>query len=462
MKFGGSLLASKRGVTFASRIVAAHSKQKDIIVVVSALGNVSDLLLDTAAKAKTWDTTRIAHFVERLRGIHMEALDTIGLGSDAHDDAVGRLEGLLDDLKLTLSGVSILREVTPRSKDLILSFGERLSLVVVAAAMRHHNISFEPLTGGEAGIVTDGSFGEAEPNDAATRMAVRKTLLPLLATGVVPVVTGNIGRSPGGETTTLGRGGSDYTATLIAAAMGADEVWIWTDVDGIHTADPKVVKDSRIIEMLSYAEAEEMGFFGAENMHPLSLAPVRRAGIPIRIRNGFRPGNPGTLIQRRERKTSSIAKAVLLVDKVGILTVSGGSLVGRAGTAAKVFDLLGAVGANILMISQSVSESNISTIVRSGNLALAESALSSGLQRVGIRDGVLKIDQNVAVLAVIGAGMKGSPGFAAKVFSTVARQGVNVRMIAQGSSELNISFVVSRRDAVKAVNALHREVVLRE
>ena len=459
MKFGGSLLASPGGIPRVSRVISKASKKMKVVVVISAMDDVTDLLLHAATNARTWDSTQVIHFIDRIRGIHSQPLTEMELRQATYNEAMDHLEELLDDLKLTLSGVSILRELTPRSNDLLLSFGERLSLVVVSAGLRQAGIAIEALTGGDAGIVTDDSFGEAGPEVTKTRRGVREKLLPLLTKGVVPVVAGFIARSETGEMTTLGRGGSDYTATLLADAIAADEVWIWTDVDGILTADPRIVKSARVIEELSYAEAEEMGFFGAKNMHPLALAPARKAGIPVRIRNGFKPDRLGTLINPRERKSSAIAKSVALVGNVGIVTVSGETLVGRPGTAAKIFELLGKAGVNVLMISQSVSESNISAVVRKGSLERAASALSEGLSRVGISAGV-KVEPDVSVLAVVGAGMQGTPGIAAKVFSAVAATGVNVRMIAQGSSELNISFVVASRDSEKAVKALHESVVL--
>jgi len=459
MKFGGSLLASEGGIPRVSKLLSKASKRMKVVVVISAFGDVTDLLLQAAMNAKTWDSTQVIHFVDRIRGIHTRPLAEIGLRPAAYNESIDQVEELLEDLKLTLSGVSILRELTSRSKDLILSFGERLSIVVVSAELRQAGIAIELLTGGAAGIVTDESFGEARPDVARTRKEVMETLLPLFRKGVVPVVAGCIARSATGEITTLGRGGSDYTATLLADAISADEVWIWTDVDGILTADPRIVKNARVIEELSYAEAEEMSFFGAKNMHPLSLVPARKAGIPVRIKNGFKPDRFGTLINPKVKMSSAIAKSVALISDVGIVTVSGETLVGRPGTAAKIFELLGDAGVNVLMISQSVSESNISAVVRKGALERAASSLADGLSRVGI-SATVKVEPEVSVLAVVGAGMKGTPGMAAKVFSAVASAGVNVIMIAQGSSELNISFVVASKDSEKAVIALHESVVL--
>jgi aspartate kinase len=352
--------------------------------------------------------------------------------------------------------VSLLRELTPRSKDLILSFGERLSVLIAAAAVRDRGIDSRALTGSEAGIVTDDNFGEAYPDFAATKRGAKRALSSFISRGGVPVVTGFIAATETGEITTLGRGGSDYTATIMAQALGADEVWIWTDVDGIMTADPRIVSNAEIVRELSYAEAEEMAVFGAKNMHPLALGPARLAEIPVRIRNGHKPDFPGTLIHGLQKKRVGIAKAIMLVRRVGMLTVSGETLVGRPGTAGQLLRELGDKGVNIFMISQSVSESNISTVVRRDALHKAREAIESGQERF---EQGLKVEHDVAVVAAVRAGMKGTPGVAARVFGAVSRAGVNVRMIAQGSSELNISFVVREKDAVKAVKALHSNLV---
>lgn len=461
MKFGGSLLGSRGGIARVARIVRESARENRVVVVVSALGDVTDALLGAASNAKEWDANKITHLLEGIRAMHKGPVEGLGLSSAEKDAVFAQVELLLEELKVTLTGISLLRELTPRSTDLVLSIGERLSGALVAAALESAGLDVRGLTGGEAGIVTDENYGEAKPLPSRTRSGVRSKLLPLLRKRVIPIVTGFIARSSNGEMTTLGRGGSDYTATLLGQAIGSDEVWIWTDVDGILSADPRVVRDARVIEELSYTEAEEMGFFGAKNMHPLALGPARKTGMPVRIKNGFKPALPGTLIHAKERKSRSIAKSVAVVNHVAMITVCGESLVGRPGTAAQVFGILGDAGVNILMISQSVSESNISAVVRRGAVERATSALKLGLSRAGIFAAV-RSEPGVSVIAVIGSGMYGTPGVAAKIFSAVASRGVNVRMIAQGSSELNVSFVVAAKDAVRAVKALHEALVLKK
>jgi aspartate kinase len=282
----------------------------------------------------------------------------------------------------------------------------------------------------------------------------------LLSQGIVPVVTGFIGATPDGVTTTLGRGGSDYSATILGSALNADEIVIWTDVDGLMTADPKVEPRAQTIGIISYDEAVEMAYFGAKGMPPKALEPAAEAGIPVRVKNTFNPESPGTLIIREQYvKDRDIVKAIAIVRDVALITVSGAGMAGTPGVAASVFGILGQNGVNVLMISQSSSEANISFIVPRGDLQTAVNALEVGLLGKGTAKEVSS-ENDVCVIAVVGAGMKGTPGVAARVFKAIASQGINVRMIAQGSSELNISFVVRDYDGVKAVRALHDEFSL--
>ncbi len=454
MKFGGSLVGSKNGAKRIADIVTANASRNSVVVVVSALGDVTDVLLDAAQNASNWDPREIPKAVQRLRAIHARAIAEASLDPKAKEALTREIDGMLESLRTTLMGVAILGELSPRSRDMIVSFGERMAAPIIAAEIRARGLRSWSITGGAAGIITDDSFGEATPNIKATRKAVRKTLLKPVSRGEVPVITGFIARSKDGNITTLGRGGSDYTATIVGDAMGADEVWIWTDVDGVLTGDPRIVNKPKVIGRLSYAEAEELAFFGAKNMHPLALGPARLGRIPVRIKNGFRPSGAGTLITEETSRSDGVVKCVAVVKGVGLLTVSGESLQGKPGIAAKVFAALGEAKVNVLMISQSVSEASISVVVRRGSLAAAENALSDRLKEAKVGASVSK-DPNVAVIAAVGAGMRGTKGVAAKVFGAVATRGINVKMIAQGSSELNISFVVDERNANEAARALH-------
>jgi len=258
--------------------------------------------------------------------------------------------------------------------------------------------------------------------------------------------------------TTFGRGGSDYTATILGAALNVDEVWIWTDVDGIMTTDPKIVPKAKMLPQLSYQEAAEMAIFGAKAMHPRALEPAIKDNIPVRIRSIFHPENPGTLITKEPYdKATEVVKAVAIIKDVAMVNVNGAGMVGAPGSYAKVFDALGKSNINVMMISTAASEANISMIIKRNLLGRTISNLEIALlDRSGLVSEITAED-DVAVIAVMGANMKGTLGVASRIFTTVAKKGINIRMIAQGSSELNISFVVKEKDGTAVVKAIHEE-----
>jgi aspartate kinase len=293
-----------------------------------------------------------------------------------------------------------------------------------------------------------------------TMHEVKERIGPLLEKQVIPVVSGYIAANQDGVATTLGRGGSDYTATLLGAALGVDEVWIWTDVDGLMTADPKITRSARTLPELSYREAAEMAIFGAKAMHPRALEPIIRENIPARIRNVFNPENPGTLISSEQTtKRTDVVKAVALIRDVAMINVSGAGMVGAPGSYARILEVLGRDNINVMMISAAVSEANISLVIRRNLLGRALSTLEIALLGRGLVSNVTAED-DVCVVAAMGANMMGTRGVASRIFTAIARKGVNIRMIAQGSSELNISFVVKEKDGTAAVKAIHEEFKL--
>jgi aspartate kinase len=459
MKFGGSSLADGNRILRCANVVKRHRQSHDIIVVVSAMDDVTDKLIELAELAKNGNGGELTKRVETLKTQHLEA--TMALASSRLKEAAQRELGkLLAELENILTASALLREVTPRTGDRILSYGERLSSILFEYALKDVEVECMRLQGGEAGIITDEAFGEATPLFEISKSRIRTTLSPLLEQKIVPVVTGFIGVTQNGEITTLGRGGSDLTATLIAAAVKADEVWLWSDVDGIMTADPKLIPNAKTIPQISYAEALEMTAFGAKAIHPRAVEPVAEEGIPVRVKNTFADEKPGTLItSATQLKVGEVVKALALVRDVGLITVSGAGMVGKLGTAAKIFDVLAKSGVNILMISQSISESNISVVVKRNLLHKAVTALELALLGKGVVSEV-QYEDDISVIAAVGSGMRGTPGVAAKIFGAVAKRGVNIRMIAQGSSELSISFAVKERDAVEALRAIHDELSL--
>ena len=395
------------------------------------------------------------------RDIHTTIIERALVDEKLEAEARSVISKLIHELENILDGIALLSEVTPKSLDYLLSFGERLSTPIVSFALRNSGVTSDYLTGKEAGIVTDSNYGEARPLMDTTQHRLLHKIEPLLKNDIVPVVTGFIGADQNGNTTTIGRGGSDYTATIIAASLGAHEVWLWSDVDGLMTADPKIVKDAKVLKEVSFSEAMEMALFGAKYMHPRALEPILEAKIPIRIRNTLNVNHRGTLIiQTPSGSSQKIVKSISAIRHTALIDVSGVAMAGAPGTAAKIFDVLAKNKVNIMMISQSPSESSISMIVRKVDLDKAAMTLELNLLGKVIRK--VNISADVAVIAVVGSGMRGIKGIAAKVFRAVAKQNINVIMITQGSSELNLAFVVDDNDCDRAVKALHDEFRLAE
>jgi len=460
MKFGGTSVASGKKIRRVAGLVAKHvGRGYRVVVVVSALDGITDKLIEAAEQAEKGNKDYICKFRKDILKRHLAVARAAVENKHARAEVEQFLEATVDELEKVLTGIIYVGELTSKSRDFVLSFGERMSAPIVCGALRDLNFDSQFFTGGELGIVTDSNFGEANPLMNLTKHQVKEKVDPLLEKGTVLVVTGYIAATQDGITTTLGRGGSDYTATILGAALSA-EVWIWTDVDGLMTSDPRIVSSAKMLSELSYQETSEMAIFGAKAMHPKALEPAMQENISVRIRGVSDPENPGTLIMKEPKtKPGTMVKAVNLVTNVALINVSGAVMVGAPGTAAKVFEVLGNGKINILMISQSVSEANISFVIQRGLLERAVSMLELALLGKGLIRSVTAED-DVCVVAIVGAGMRGTPGVASRLFTAIAQRGINVRMIAQGSSELNISFVVKESDGMEAVRAIHKEFKL--
>jgi aspartate kinase len=456
MKFGGTAVDSPEKVRHVAQLIKSHKAGNEIVCVISAVRGMTDGLSSIADSVRRGDRSSIKDFVKKSLKIHTDIANGAISDKNLRENALADVEKTIGELEDVLGGIVLLGEVTPKSLDYLMSFGERLSAPIVAYALRDIGIDAEYLTGKEVGIVTDSNFGEARPLIDTTKLRVNHKLGPITKRGAVPVITGFIGADQHGNITTIGRGGSDYTATIVAASIGASAVWLWSDVDGLMTADPKLVKDAQVLKEVSFAEAMEMALFGAKYMHPRALEPVMDTKIPIRIRNTFNVKHPGTVItQNPSRDSQKIVKSVSAIRHTALIDVSGGGMVGAPGTAAKIFDTLARNRVNIMMISQSPSESSISMVVRKSDLDKATTTLELNLLGKVIKQ--MNVSDDVAVIAVVGSGMRGIKGVAAKVFGAVAKRKINVIMIAQGSSELNLAFVVNDSDCERAVNALHEE-----
>ncbi len=455
MKFGGTSVGDSKRIKHVAELVKKY-RSEETVIVVSAMAGVTDELLSIAKKVTRGSSEEeIKNVVGALRERHtLTAKEAIS--QEFLEIPLISIEKLCQELERLLMGISYVGELTPRSLDYILSFGERLCAPIISGALNSIGIKSKWFTGYEAGITTNSNFGKASPIWEITNKRVNDILKPILKK-YVPVVTGFIAGDEKGRITTLGRGGSDYTASILASSLNANEIWIWTDVDGIMTTDPKLVKNARTIKVISYIEAMELAYFGAKVLHPKTIEPAMEKRIPVRVRNTFNPENEGTLIVKEQERIEDIVKAVSVMRGVVMLNISGAGMIGMPGVVAKVFKSLANENINILMISQASSEANISFVIPKEDLKKALKALNKEFKNNYIR----QIDylRDIAIIAVVGAGMIGTKGVAARIFKAVADAGVNIIMIAQGSSEVNISFVVLEKDAKKAAEALHREFI---
>lgn len=466
MKFGGTSVGTPQAMQGAAEIVRqARPDWPRLVVVTSALSGVTSLLLDGAARAVKGDLSSITQAENALRQSHYEITDA--LVKDAARCAAAKQEvGLLIAEFLSLCrAIAVLGEATPRALDAVASLGERMSVRLLAAALESLEVPAQYVESTGL-VITDDQYQNAHPDMEATRRQTRLALDPLLTGGRVPVVTGFIGATPEGVTTTLGRGGSDYSAAVLGAALEADEVWIWTDVDGVMTADPRLVPQARTIPELTYREVAELAYFGAKVLHPRTILPVVEAGIGLRICNTFNPGHPGTRListppGTRAAPGSHVAKAVTAFRKQRLITVEGRGMMGVPGVAARTFGAVASTGTSVPLITQASSEQSICFAVPSEAaarvLAALESTFAAELSVQDI-DRVWATDE-VAIITVVGEGMIHTPGVAGRIFSALGGRGINVVAIAQGSSEVSISMVVTAPEAEAAVGALHELIV---
>ena len=458
MKFGGTSVADAQCIGRVVDILESHRKAGDeVAVVVSAQRGVTDQLIAIAEKLQNAkDCTAVTPLIAALRERHVKTLE--GAAPDFSAETTRVIEKRLASLQHILFAVYNLRELTPRSRDYIISYGERLLAPIVSAALRQRGIPSTVFDGCEAGILTTPQHGEATAlveSDAR----IKARIDPLLK-NEIPVIMGFMGCTGEGIVTTLGRSGSDYSASIVGAGIDADEIWIWTDVDGIMTSDPRVISDARVLKSVSYIEVMELSYFGAKVMHPRSIDPAMRKNILVRVRNTFNPAHPGTMIVKNGHRDSRVVKALTYIDKVASININGAQMIGRPGVAKMIFSALADKEVNVMMITQGSSEANISLIVDESHLPTAVAALE-----FLVKDGIVREvthNRDVCAVAVVGAGMAGAAGSGGRIFTALGRAGINVMMISQGSSEANISFVVKQEDGPRAVRVLHDEFRLSE
>jgi aspartate kinase len=453
LKFGGTSVATPDAVEKACRIVRAATAP---VVVVSATAGTTNALIAAARAAASGDVVTAETSMARLGASHDDLLRKTARKDSG--DAGAALSDLAQRTKALLRSVAILHECSARTQDAIVAYGELASAEILAAALRSHGLDAQAVPATRI-VVTDDAFGNAAPAFEETYARARAELAPMLQREQIPVVTGFIGATRDGVTTTLGRGASDYTAAILAAALRADACLIYTDVSGVMSADPRMVDGARPLARLSYAEAAELSYFGAKVLHPRAVLPAVEAGIPVRILNTFAPDEPGTTITAGAEGDGSVVKATTSLGGLGLLTVQGAGMSGIPGFAAKVFDTTAAESVSVLMISQASSENSICIVVPADTADRLKTALERMLAKELAHHDVerVSVERPIAVVAAVGEGMRGTPGVAARVFGALGRAGVNVIAIAQGSSERNISFCVNESDQATAVRAIHQE-----
>jgi bifunctional aspartokinase / homoserine dehydrogenase 1 len=463
MKFGGTSVGDADCIRRAAAIVQAAAAKQSVVVVVSAMSGVTNRLVQAAHRAEQGEQDFISQLAQELRRQHITALESLATDKESRVKVTTACQDVLDELERLLRGTALLRELTPRALDVISGVGERLSAPLVTAAVNELNLRAEAISATEL-IVTDHHHGRAEPLMSPTRNRAEARLRPLLDQGITPIVTGFIAATPEGVQTTLGRGGSDYSATILGAALGAQETVIWTDVDGVKTADPRLVPEAQTIPEISYNEAAELAYFGAKVLHPNTLRPVTAAGVPVWIRNSFAPEKPGTKITAHGMPTGGGVKALTAIRDVTLVTVGGPGIVGLPDVLARSFAATSETRTNVFLISQSSSQNDICFVISTADEKRLLKSLREAFAPEIAEQTVEHVTSNpdIAIVAVVGDNMRGIPGVAGRTFTALGRENVNIMAIAQGSSEYNISLVVQKDSMQRALTALHKEFRLHE
>jgi len=461
MKFGGTSVGSAEAIAQAVDIVAGAARTDRVLVVCSAMGGVTNLLIEGAQTAAAGDGARYQAIAHALRQKHEAAIRAL-LSSDVERIAIhDEVEALIDEFETLCYGIYVLREASPKAMDKVSSLGERMCVPIVSARLRQCGVPSYSISASRL-IITDDQFQNAGVLFEESEAAVRRELLPLLDQGLVPVVTGFIGATRDGVVTTLGRGGSDYSAALLGAYVDSAEVWIWTDVDGVMTTDPRLAPDAQVIPVLSYGEVGEMAYFGAKVLHAKTVQPLVERNIPVRVKNTFNPTAEGTRITREEHTAPGTVKAVTAIRDVSLITVAGRGMIGVPGIAARTFSAVAKRQANVLMIAQSSSEQSICFVVPEAKSREVVAAIKTELEIEFGRQDIDRAwaDDNVEIITVVGVGMLRQSGVAARVFGALGEAGVNIIAIVHGASDYCVSMVVRTDDTERAVRAIHKLVVL--
>ncbi len=462
MKFGGTSVGTPDAMQRTADIVGeARQEWPRLVVVASALGGVTNLLLESAHQAEQANTQSCHQSECHLRQLHYAIADEL-IGNLARRSQVKQeIDHLIADYLNLCRAISVLGEATPRALDALASLGERMSVRMLAAILETSGTPAQSVEATQF-IVTDDHFQDAHPDLPATSIKVRQVLEPILEQGRVAVVTGFIGATPEGLTTTLGRGGSDYSAGVLGAVLHADDVWIWTDVDGVMSADPRTVPGAHTIPELTYRELAELAYFGAKVLHPKTIRPLIEAGTGLRICNTFNPQNPGTrLVADSPTEGNGKVKAVTAIRSQCIINIEGRGMLGVPGVAARAFASVASTGTSVPLITQASSEQSICFGVPLEAAGRVQKALEKTFAAELADRDIDRIwcSSEAVIITVVGLGILTTPGIAGQVFTALGEAGVNITAIAQGSSKVSISLVVDAADGDRAVRALHDLII---
>jgi bifunctional aspartokinase / homoserine dehydrogenase 1 len=458
MKFGGTSVANAAYIRQVVDIVRQAAKKNRVVVVVSAMAGVTNQLVEAAARAEAGDGDSVRTILKTLRAQHFAAADALLPPGPRRQRLAAKLTQLFDDCERLCEGTVLLRQLTPRARDTVWSLGERLSSPMLAAALAEAGTGAEAVEATDV-VVTNARHGAADPLMDLTRVRCESRLRPLLNSAIVPVTTGFIGATEEGVLTILGRGGSDYSATIIGAALDADEVIIWTDVDGVLTADPGHVREARTILEMSYREAAEHAHFGAKVLHPKTLRALAQCTFPVSVRNTFAPKGKGTRITPEGAVKSSGVKAITAITDVSMIKVGGPRIAKVHDALGRTFAATAAIRADILLTSHSSAQNDICLIVPTAQAGpTVESLRGEFAHDLGHELAEhIRIDENAAIVTLVGQNLRATSGLVGRTFAALGKKKVNILATAQGSSDCNISFVVEKKEVKAALNTAHRE-----
>ncbi len=452
LKFGGTSVANAQNIQLVINIIIEKSKSEKLAVVVSALSGVTDMLLNASQKAASKDEN-YKNSIEEIKQKHFETISTL-IESSNQNQLLIKINSQINQLQTLLDGCFLLGELSPRTSDAIVSFGELLSSQIIATALQQ-TIPNSTFKDSRELIKTNSNFGKAIVNFDVTNSLIANYFTSNKSQ--VVLLPGFIASSEDGNTTTLGRGGSDYTAAIIANGINATSLEIWTDVNGMFTANPKIVKQAQPIETISYQEAMELSHFGAKVLYPPTIQPVLKANIPILIKNTFEPEVYGTLISSNPENNTNPIKGITHIDNIALLTLEGSGMIGVAGSSKRLFEVLSQENINVIFITQASSEHSICIGIQNQDAEKAKNAIDKTFELEITQNKIDNciVENDLCIVALVGESMKNHQGISGKMFSTLGKNNVNIRAIAQGASERNISVVINEKDVKKALNTLH-------